>query len=125
MRFLYFKKYMEFSTQSILVLLSIGGAGAVLSRFLDTQEWFTAMKASDKATTVAILSGVLGIISTILLSLVPQDVLASVDNFVKPYLPSISILLPTILSFLSTQISYALNRFGKSFSEIEEIKVTE
>lgn len=114
---------MEFSTQSLLILFSIGSAGTILSRFLDTQEWFMKMNSADKATTVAILSGVLGVVSTILLSFIPKEIWLNLDAYIKPYLPSLSILLPTILSFLSTQISYALNKFTKALGKTEEIKI--
>ena len=114
---------MEFSTQSILALFSIGGAGAILSRFLDTQDWFAKMNSSNKATTVAVLSSILGIASTILLNFVPQDTWISLDAYIKPYIPFISMLLPIVLSFLSTQVSYALDKFTKAFNETEEIKL--
>lgn len=108
---------MEFSTQAILVLFSTGVGGGILSNFLSTQQWYQEADSSQKFTIATILAGSLGLFATALLTFVPQDVFLALDSAIKPYLPALSILAPVVLTFISSQATYAVNKFLKKKNE--------
>ena len=112
---------MEFSTQAILILFSTGVGGGILSNFLSTQQWYQEFDSTQKFTTATILAGTLGLFSTALLTFIPQDTFLALDSVIKPYLPTISILAPVVLTFISSQATYAINKFLKKKNTPEPI----